>query len=185
MLPDGITASIRVNKITIPLTTLNLQQIKTGNSIPPYTSCSHLRGLLYTMDCFVAQTVCPTWSAVNCQQRYLTQYLLHKPLSILTHKHAPNIAASSLHAAWHTTPTCTFMNPVMRGLVAQFGWAMMEQQICPHRGSKGWSLAEEVEAVPLEPTAPRMSVYVLQEPGDQNTKWNCYSTAIESWVESK
>ena len=100
MLPDGITASIRVNKITIPLTTLNLQQIKTGNSIPPYTSCSHLRGLLYTMDCFVAQTVCPTWSAVNCQQQYLTQYVSHKLLSVLTHKHAPNcklIASSMAH----------------------------------------------------------------------------------------
>lgn len=59
------------------------------------------------------------------------------------------------------------MNPVIRGVVAQSGWAMRLQQICPHKGSKGWSQAEEVEAVPLEPTAPFVSVYVLQEPGDQ------------------
>lgn len=52
--------------------------------------------------------------------------------------------------------TCRLMNPEILGSVAQSGWAMSLQQICPHSGRRGIS-RPPVLAVPLDPTAPRFS----------------------------
>ena len=53
--------------------------------------------------------------------------------------------------------TCTLMNPVALDEVAHSGWAMRQQQNCPHSGRRGPVSPPPVAAVPEEPTAPFFS----------------------------